>query len=60
MAITDIKDCAYCHQTAFLRGVYPLILMAKQHPALAMMMSLYVTLGFSCFSLPAPLPRTAA
>jgi hypothetical protein len=29
----------------FCAGVYPLILMAKQDPALAMMMSLYVTLG---------------
>lgn len=29
----------------FVAGVYPLILMAKQDPALAMMMSLYVTLG---------------
>jgi hypothetical protein len=29
----------------FCAGVYPLILMVKQEPALAMMMSLYVTLG---------------
>src|ERR1700687_2738738 len=29
----------------FSAGIYPLILMAKQDPALAMMMSLYVTLG---------------
>lgn len=29
----------------FTAGLYPLILMAKQDPALAMMMSLYVTLG---------------
>jgi hypothetical protein len=29
----------------FCAGVYPLILMAKQDPALAMMMSLYTTLG---------------
>jgi uncharacterized protein DUF6632 len=29
----------------FCAGVYPMILMAKQDPALAMMMSLYVTLG---------------
>ena len=29
----------------FAAGLYPLILMAKQDPALAMMMSLYVTLG---------------
>jgi hypothetical protein len=29
----------------FVAGVYPPILMAKQDPALAMMMSLYVTLG---------------
>jgi glucan phosphoethanolaminetransferase (alkaline phosphatase superfamily) len=29
----------------FCLAVYPLILMAKQDPALAMMMSLYVTLG---------------
>ncbi|MFZ1049420.1 MAG: DUF6632 domain-containing protein [Candidatus Sulfotelmatobacter sp.] len=29
----------------FCAGVYPLVLMAKQDPALAMMMSLYVTLG---------------
>ena len=29
----------------FCTGVYPLILMAKQDPALAMMMSLYATLG---------------
>jgi hypothetical protein len=29
----------------FVAGVYPLILMARQDPALAMMMSLYVTLG---------------
>jgi len=29
----------------FCAGIYPLILMAKQEPALAMMMSLYVTLG---------------
>jgi drug/metabolite transporter superfamily protein YnfA len=29
----------------FCAGVYPLILMMKQDPALAMMMSLYATLG---------------
>jgi hypothetical protein len=29
----------------FCAGVYPLILMVKQDPALAMMMSLYATLG---------------
>jgi hypothetical protein len=29
----------------FCAGVYPLIMMAKQDPALAMMMSLYATLG---------------
>ena len=29
----------------FVAGVYPLILFAKQEPALAMMLSLYVTLG---------------
>jgi len=29
----------------FSAAVYPLILMAKQDPALVMMMSLYVTLG---------------
>ena len=29
----------------FCAGVYPLILMVKQGPALAMMMSLYATLG---------------
>ena len=29
----------------FVAGLYPLILMARQDPALAMMMSLYVTLG---------------
>jgi tryptophan-rich sensory protein len=29
----------------FCAAVYPLVLMAKQDPALAMMMSLYVTLG---------------
>jgi hypothetical protein len=29
----------------FVAGVYPLILMAKQDPSLAMMMSLYETLG---------------
>lgn len=29
----------------FTAGLYPLILMAKREPALAMMMSLYVTLG---------------
>jgi hypothetical protein len=29
----------------FCAGIYPLILMAKQEPALAMMMSLYATLG---------------
>lgn len=29
----------------FTAAVYPLILMARQDPALAMMMSLYVTLG---------------
>ena len=29
----------------FSAGVYPLILFAKQEPALAMMLSLYVTLG---------------
>jgi hypothetical protein len=29
----------------FSAGVYPLILMAKHDPALAMMLSLYVTLG---------------
>ena len=29
----------------FLAGAYPLIVMLRQEPALAMMMSLYVTLG---------------
>jgi hypothetical protein len=29
----------------FSAGIYPLVLMAKKEPALAMMMSLYVTLG---------------
>ena len=29
----------------FCAGVYPLVLMVKQDPALAMMMSLYATLG---------------
>jgi len=29
----------------FCAGVYPLVLMVKQDPALAMMLSLYVTLG---------------
>src|SRR5215469_4441330 len=29
----------------FCAGVYPLLLMVKQDPSLAMMMSLYVTLG---------------
>ena len=29
----------------FCAGVYPMVLMAKEEPALAMMMSLYVTLG---------------
>jgi len=29
----------------FLAGVYPLIAMLRQEPALAMMMSLYITLG---------------
>ena len=29
----------------FCAGVYPLVLMAKEEPALAMMMSLYATLG---------------
>ena len=29
----------------FCVGIYPLMLMAKQDPALAMMLSLYVTLG---------------
>jgi hypothetical protein len=29
----------------FCAGLYPLILMARREPALAMMMSLYVTLG---------------
>src|SRR5215470_17741710 len=29
----------------FLAGVYPLIVMLRQEPALAMMMSLYATLG---------------
>ena len=29
----------------FCAGVYPLIMMAKEDPALAMMMSLYATLG---------------
>ena len=29
----------------FLAGVYPLMLLLKQEPALAMMLSLYVTLG---------------
>ena len=29
----------------FVAGVYPLILFVKQEPALAMMLSLYVTLG---------------
>lgn len=29
----------------FLAGVYPLIALLRQEPALAMMMSLYVTLG---------------
>jgi ABC-type Fe3+-siderophore transport system permease subunit len=31
----------------FCAAVYPLVLMAKQDPALAMMMSLYATLGVS-------------
>jgi len=29
----------------FMAGVYPLVVFAKQEPALAMMLSLYVTLG---------------
>jgi drug/metabolite transporter superfamily protein YnfA len=29
----------------FVAGIYPLIVMLRQEPALAMMMSLYVTLG---------------
>jgi drug/metabolite transporter superfamily protein YnfA len=29
----------------FLAGVYPLVMFLRQNPALAMMMSLYVTLG---------------
>jgi tryptophan-rich sensory protein len=29
----------------FLAGVYPLLMFARQEPALAMMLSLYVTLG---------------
>jgi hypothetical protein len=31
----------------FCAAVYPLILMAKEDPALAMMLSLYVTLGLT-------------
>ena len=31
----------------FCAGVYPLMMMVKQDPALAMMMSLYATLGVS-------------
>ena len=27
---------------------YPLVMFVKQEPALAMMLSLYITLGFSC------------
>ena len=29
--------------------VYPLMLFVKQEPALAMMLSVYVTLAFSCY-----------
>ena len=35
----------------FCAAIYPLILMVKQDPALAMMMSLYATLGFFCWLL---------
>jgi hypothetical protein len=44
----------------FCAAVYPLFLMVKQDPALAMMMSLYATLGVFCCSHPAIRPRTAA
>jgi hypothetical protein len=30
----------------FMAGIYPLIVFVRQEPALSMMMSLYVTLGF--------------
>ena len=44
----------------FCAAIYPLMLMAKQDPALAMMMSLYVTLEFF-YCLPRATPqRTAA
>jgi hypothetical protein len=45
----------------FCAAVYPLILMAKRDPALAMMMSLYVTLGvFLLIASRTTHPRTAA
>ncbi len=46
----------------FCAAIYPLMLMAKQDPALAMMMSLYVTLGvFLLLPSPRASPqRTAA
>jgi hypothetical protein len=44
----------------FVAGIYPLIVMLRQEPALAMMMSLYVTLGVFLLLPRAILPRTAA
>ena len=42
----------------FCAAIYPLMLMAKQDPALAMMMSLYVTLGvFLLLASPNPSPH---
>jgi uncharacterized membrane protein len=43
----------------FCAAVYPLMLMAKQDPALAMMMSLYATLGVFLL-LASPRPHTVA
>jgi hypothetical protein len=43
----------------FCAGVYPLVLFVKQEPALAMMMSLYVTLGiFFIMAAPKPVCET--
>ena len=43
----------------FSAGVYPLMVFVRQEPALAMMLSLYVTLGVFLLQ-PATRPRTTA
>jgi hypothetical protein len=44
----------------FTAMVYPLVLFVKQEPALAMMLSLYVTLGIFCWCLSESPLRIAA